>query len=125
MQIFLNLVSPVTLPVVHVHHREIQHVVHAQLDFTYNGSDFRACFPVLMDYMVMVQLTCAYFAITRAKLAQVLDQTRALYVPNHILEVHLFASRHANRANSMLLSNHRKKAQIRAPGNAYLAIKNV
>ena len=113
MQIFLKFVSPVILPAVHVHHREIQHVVHALLDFSYNGSDFNACFPVLMDYMVMVQLICAYFAITRAEPAQGLDQISALSVPMNILEVRLFASMHANRASSQLLEN------------VYLAIKNV
>lgn len=88
-------------------------MVLALVDFTYNGSGFHVCLDAWMDNMVMMQLICACFAITRAELVKGLDQINAMYVPSVILEVNLFASNHANRAN--LLSRE----------NAYLAIKNV
>ena len=66
-----------------------------------------------MHNIGMMQLICACFAITRAELVVGLDQINAKYVPSVILEVNLFASNHANQANSL------------SRENAYLAIKNV
>lgn len=88
-------------------------MVRALVDFTYNGSGFHVCLDVWMDNIVMMQLICACFAITRAELVVGLDQINAKYVPSVILEVNLFASNHANQANSL------------SRENAYLAIKNV